>query len=69
MTGASSTEAYEVLFSRLQAIIARLESGDLPLADSLALYEEGVALSASCQHLLDAAVLRVRELQQQDAGG
>lgn len=54
---------YEALFARMQAIVAALEAGELPLDQALALYEEGVSVSAACQQLLDSAVLRVQELQ------
>lgn len=55
-------EEYETLYSRLQQIVEQLESGDLPLAQALALYEEGVATAEACQRLLDHATLRVRTL-------
>jgi exodeoxyribonuclease VII small subunit len=54
---------FEQLFGRLQQIVARLESGDLPLEEALTLYEEGVRTAGSCQQLLDAAQLRVRTLR------
>ncbi len=62
---ASQTEpqTYEALYARMQAIVARLEAGELPLDEALALYEEGVAVAAACQHLLDAADLRIQQLQ------
>ncbi len=53
---------YESLYTRMQAIVARLEAGQLPLDEALALYEEGVAVSAACQRLLDEAELRIQEL-------
>lgn len=55
-------ETYETLYSRLQQIVDQLENGDLPLAQALALYEEGVATAEACQRLLDHAALRVRTL-------
>lgn len=55
--------SYEALFSRMQQIVAQLEAGDLPLSEMLALYEEGVALAAACQRLLDEASLRVQRAQ------
>lgn len=55
-------ESYETLMQRLQQVVERLEIGELPLAEALALYEEGVALAARCQQLLDAAELRVQQL-------
>ena len=54
---------YETLYTRLQAIVARMEAGELPLAEALALYEEGVSVAAACQQLLDQAELRIQELQ------
>ena len=54
---------YETLFVRLQEIVAQLEAGDLPLEETLTLYEEGVAIAAACQRLLDEAALRVQQLQ------
>ncbi len=54
---------YETLYARVQEIVARLEAGELPLDEALALYEEGVASASACQRLLDAAALRVQELQ------
>jgi len=58
--------SYETLYSRLQAIVGRLEAGELPLAEALALYEEGVTVAAACQQLLDQAELRIQELQPGD---
>jgi exodeoxyribonuclease VII small subunit len=55
--------SYEALYERLQDIVARLEAGDLPLEDSLALYEEGVRVASACQRLLDVATLRIEQLQ------
>ena len=48
--------------ARLVAVVDRLERGGLPLAEALTLYEEGVALGAACQRLLEAVVLQVRQL-------
>ena len=57
-----TTESYETLMQRMQAVVERLETGQLSLAEALALYEEGVALAARCQQVLDAAELRVQQL-------
>ena len=59
---ADAPRDYESLLERLQQVVNRLETGELPLAEALALYEEGVTLSARCQQLLDAAELRVQQL-------
>ena len=57
-----STPTYESLYARMQAIVARLEAGQLPLDEALALYEEGVTVAAAGQRLLDEAELRIQEL-------
>ena len=43
MNPPSDQPTYETLYTRLQAIVARLEVGELPLAESLALYEAAIA--------------------------
>jgi exodeoxyribonuclease VII small subunit len=63
MKNQNDNPTYEALYSRMQAIVARLEAGELPLEEALALYEEGVAVASACQQLLDQAELRIQELQ------
>src|SRR5688500_4595728 len=60
--------SYETLMARLVAVVERLEHGELPLAEALALYEEGVGLGAACQRLLDTAELRVQQLTPTSGG-
>ena len=55
--------SYEECYGRLQAVLEKLEAADLPLADSLDLYETGMALAARCGDLLEEAELRVRQWQ------
>jgi exodeoxyribonuclease VII small subunit len=59
----NENQTYESLYARMQTIVARLEAGELPLDESLALYEEGVAVAIECQRLLDQAELRIQELK------
>ena len=47
---------------RLGEIVEKLEAGDLPLEQSLSLFEEGVRLSKITQQKLDAAELKVEQL-------
>ena len=54
---------FEQALNELQTIVARLESGDGDLEENLALYERGMTLVRYCNDILDAAQLRVRELQ------
>ena len=56
--------SFEAAYEALETIIAKLESGDLPLEDSVALFERGRALSDHCQSLLDKAELRVNQLSE-----
>ncbi|NWG18218.1 MAG: exodeoxyribonuclease VII small subunit [Chloroflexi bacterium] len=54
--------SFEAAFAELETIIARLESGELSLDDSVTLFERGRQLSERCQALLDQAELRVSQL-------
>ncbi len=55
--------SFEENMARLEEIVSLLERGDAPLADSLALFEEGTKLSALCAGLLDEAEQKVVKLQ------
>ena len=46
-------QTFEQEIARLEEIVAALEKGDAPLADSLALFEEGTKLIAACSKELD----------------
>ena len=54
--------SFETAYAELEEIITKLESGDLPLDDSVTLFERGRLLSEHCQSLLDKAELRVSQL-------
>jgi len=60
---------FEEALKRLTVIVEQLESGDLSLEQSLALFEEGTRLSRTSQAKLDAAEKRVEELLAIDAAG
>lgn len=53
---------FDKALDELRAVVARLEEGGLPLEESIALYERGVALHDRCSGLLDHAELRVQRL-------
>ena len=57
-------ETFEALYGRLEEVVRRLQEGGLTLAESVALYEEGMELARRCQELLDAAELRITQLQE-----
>ena len=54
--------SFEDGIKRLSEIVQTLERGDLPLEESLQLFEEGVGLSRASQERLDSAQKRVEEL-------
>lgn len=54
--------SFETTLSRLNEIVERLERGELPLEDSLRLFEEGIRLARTAQSRLDSAERRVEEL-------
>jgi exodeoxyribonuclease VII small subunit len=60
---------FEAALNRLGDIVERLEGGELPLEESLHLFEEGVRLARMAQARLDAAERRVEELLGLDASG
>ncbi len=55
-------QTYEALMTRLVNVVDRLEQGELPLAEALTLYEEGVTLGKACEEHLQSVALRVEEL-------
>ena len=55
MAGKKQTLSFEESLGRLEEIVRHLEKGDLPLNDTLKLYEEGTGLIASCSKMLDEA--------------
>jgi exodeoxyribonuclease VII small subunit len=61
--------SFEVAIKRLGEIVQALERGDLPLEESLRLFEEGVALSRTSQQKLDLAEKRVEQLLAVDSQG
>jgi exodeoxyribonuclease VII small subunit len=70
MTRKARTESlapdFEKSLHELEQLIARLESGDLPLAQSLQLFEQGVALTRQCHGALAEAQQKVELLLQEN---
>lgn len=59
----SEERSFEELQRELDELVARLERGDVPLDEALALWERGEALYRACAERLDRAELRVEELR------
>lgn len=53
---------FEQALAELEQIVARLESGQAPLEDSIRLYERGAVLKTHCEARLEAARLRVEKI-------
>ena len=48
---------FEEAITRLEEIVGRLEKGEVPLEESIRLYEEGMKLGKNCRKMLDDAEL------------
>ncbi len=59
---------FEEAMARLETIVSELEKGDLPLDESLKIFEEGIRLSKSCLKMLDDAERKVEILVQDKEG-
>jgi exodeoxyribonuclease VII small subunit len=58
----------EQAMARLEAIVGELEKGDLPLDESLKIFEEGIRLSKNCLKVLEEAEKKVEVLVQDKNG-
>ena len=59
---------FETALRSLEAVVERLESGELSLEESLTCFEEGVRCAASCQEQLKAVEAKVEVLLKQQDG-
>lgn len=59
---------FEDAMARLESIVSELEKGDLPLDESLKIFEEGIRLSKSCLKMLDETERKVEILVQEKEG-
>jgi exodeoxyribonuclease VII small subunit len=60
----TSIKDFEAAIAELEAIVKKLEEGDLALEQSLALYERGVQLSRFCHAQLEEAERRIEILNE-----
>lgn len=63
-----ATVKFEEALARLETIVVELERGELPLDDSMRIFEEGIKLSKVCLKMLDDAERKV-ELLVKDKDG
>jgi exodeoxyribonuclease VII small subunit len=55
--------SFETALAELEQIVGRLERGDVPLAESIVIYERGEALKKHCDKLLGEAEARVEKIR------
>ncbi len=54
--------SFDESLRRLEQIVEQMERGDIPLEESLKLYEEGIVLSKACAQKLQQAELTIKRL-------
>ena len=59
--------SFEEALGRLNEIVKRLEEGDVPLEESMKLYEEGMRLGTVCRGILREAEDRMKRLTEETA--
>ena len=64
--GGDEALGFEEAMALVEAIVERIESGEVGLEESLAEYERGVALLRRCREVLERAEMRIRELSSDD---
>ena len=62
-TSSTPTTTFEADLSELERLVAAMESGELPLEESLAHYQRGIALLRQCRTTLEAAEQRISILE------
>ena len=59
---------FEDCLTRLEQIVTALEAGNLPLEESLKVFEEGIAMARHCARYLEDAQRRIEILAKDEAG-
>lgn len=60
--------SFETALTKLETIVESMESGDVPLADLLAKFEEGNTLLRHCEKRLKEAELKIEQLKKERDG-
>ncbi|MDD7969557.1 exodeoxyribonuclease VII small subunit [Roseinatronobacter alkalisoli] len=63
-----SEMSFEEALRALEDIVTRLERGDVPLEQSITLYETGAKLKKQCEERLNAAQMRVEAIRLSENG-
>lgn len=62
MSKKETKQTFEHSLGRLERIVRDLEDGEVPLEESLTLYEEGIRLSKECMETLGKAEVKIKQL-------
>jgi exodeoxyribonuclease VII small subunit len=68
MSTEEQSRTFETSLEQLEQIVQQLEDGDLPLEQSLQLFEQGIRLSRECQERLSQAERRIEILLRDNQG-
>ncbi|MBP6508493.1 MAG: exodeoxyribonuclease VII small subunit [Opitutaceae bacterium] len=68
MEAKDAKPSFESALTKLESIVESMESGDVPLADLLAKFEEGTKLLKVCETRLKEAELKIEQLKKQKDG-
>ncbi len=60
-------QSFEEKQASLEAIVAQLETGNVPLEEMISLYEKGEALYRDCIQTLDAFEARIKDTEKENA--
>ena len=55
--------SFEEAYKQLTELVKKMESGEMPLAGSVAAYEQGIKLKAYCEQMLKEAELKIETLK------
>jgi len=59
---------FDACLTRLEQLVSALEAGNLPLEESLKVFEEGIALARHCARYLEEAERRIETLTKDESG-
>ncbi len=68
MDAANTKPSFEEALTQLESIVESMESGDVPLADLLARFEQGTKLLKICEARLQDAELKIEQLKKAKDG-
>ena len=62
MSKKNTVKSFEDLFAQLEGIVKKMDTGDIELEESLALFEEGMSIVEQGKKKLDEAELKIKKL-------